>query len=420
MLLTAATFCAMYARTTFSPLQEAMRTALTLSDNEMALLQGPALALPVMLATLPLGALIDRHSRARLILILAICSVIGNACTALSHNFAMLFFARCVVGLTATTTTIAAFSMLADLYDPSHRGRASTVVVIGQYGGMASAFALGGELITTWGYGPNGWRWAMSWLTAPLVLVSLLLLTMREPTRMEVEVSTPFGRIALYELSRYGKVLAPLLIGLLMAEIAFQAVIAWAMPTLSRSLAIPPVRIGAIMAVGFVVSGILGPMAGGALADLCHRTGGPRRTIALLTAIAILSAPGGLFPLAPNVALASVLLVSFMTFLGALFVSVTALITIVIPNELRGLCLAGSSAANVLFGVGLAPVTVSLLSGALGGPHMVGKALSTLATTACALGAVAFAIGIRFSSRAASCETTKSALPISRLEAIDR
>jgi hypothetical protein len=60
-----------YARTAMSPLQETMRVALGLSDNQMASLQGPALALPLMLVAVPLGVLIDSRSRVRMLLVLA-------------------------------------------------------------------------------------------------------------------------------------------------------------------------------------------------------------------------------------------------------------------------------------------------------------------------------------------------------------
>jgi hypothetical protein len=39
--------------------------------------------------------------------------------------------------------------------------------------------------------------------------------------------------------------------------------------------------------------------------------------------------------------------------------------------------------AQVLFGVALAPVTVSVLSGILGGPAMIGKALTLVCVGAC-------------------------------------
>ncbi len=58
-----------YARTLLGPLQEALGASLDLSDNQLALLQGPALALPLLVMSVPLGLLIDRRSRVRLLLL---------------------------------------------------------------------------------------------------------------------------------------------------------------------------------------------------------------------------------------------------------------------------------------------------------------------------------------------------------------
>src|SRR5262245_38698972 len=73
-LLTLAALAGSYARITLGPLQETMRLALGLSDNHMAVLQGPALALPMVIAAIPLGLLIDRYSRVRLLFVLTALS----------------------------------------------------------------------------------------------------------------------------------------------------------------------------------------------------------------------------------------------------------------------------------------------------------------------------------------------------------
>src|SRR5207249_1508965 len=70
LLLAAAMAAGGYVRTAISPLQETMRIALSMSDNQMALLQGPVIGIPITLAAVPLGLLIDRYSRVRLLSVL--------------------------------------------------------------------------------------------------------------------------------------------------------------------------------------------------------------------------------------------------------------------------------------------------------------------------------------------------------------
>lgn len=395
LLLTVAVTAAAYAATAVSPLQETMRLALSLTDGQMALLQGPALALPMVIAAIPLGLVIDRYSRVRLILLFSVLDLIGSVGTALASNFTMLFLARCSVGLAATVISTAAFSIMADLYAPAQRGRASMVMVIGQSGGIAAAFALGGALLAVFGSGTRGWQSTMLWLSSPLVLVLLLTLAMREPPRTGVSVENPSLRETVAELWRYRSVLVLFLVGFALTKIANVAALTWATPVFSRSFALPPERIGAIMATVVMVSSLAGSVAGGVLADICQRTGGPRRTMSMLSGLALLSVPTGLFAIMPQVGSATILLVLLMTLVVAIIVAGVALFSIVIPNELRGLCMSALSAAEVFFGIGLAPVMVSSLSSALGGPVMIGKALTAVCLTASALAAATFAVGIR-------------------------
>jgi MFS family permease len=400
LLAAVAAAAAAYARTAVSPLQETMRNSLSLSDNQIALLQGPALALPMLAAAVPLGLAIDRYSRARLLLIFAACNLAGTLFTALASNFMSLFLARCLVGLTAPATAIAAISLIADLYAPAQRGRANMAITLGQVGGMSAAFALGGALLSMFDSGASDWRWAMAVLAAPLMLVVLLLPALREPARTGFTRQRLAAREALTELWRHRVMILPLLVGGVLVGTADVAVLIWTAPTLARNFALPPDRVGAIVAMVLLISGISGPIMGGVLADICQRAGGPRRTLIVLSGLTLLSVPTGLFAVMPGVTSTSVLLVLFMTMGGAITVTWAALFTIVVPNELRGLCMMVSTAAGLLFGLGLAPVSVSLLSSALGGPAEIGRALMWICVTISFFGAAMFAFGSRNFSRA--------------------
>jgi hypothetical protein len=57
--------------------------------------------------------------------------------------------------------------------------------------------------------------------------------------------------------------------------------------------------------------------------------------------------------------------------------------------------MAALTAAGVLLGLGLAPVSVSFLSGAIGGPAMIGNALALVGGTTSILAAATFAFGRR-------------------------
>jgi predicted MFS family arabinose efflux permease len=389
-----------YARNAVGPLQEAMRMALAMSDNQIAMLQGLAITLPLVIVSVPLGLVIDRYSRVHLLLALTALNLLGNMLTVMAPSFAMLFAARCMVGLGGYATVPIVMSLLADLYAPAQRGWATMVISVGQVAGNSAAFALGGAVLAMLRPGPTSWRWTLLLLSAPLTLVTASMLAMREPQRTGVTIENPSVREAFAELSRYGALIGPLTVGLVMVEIAIGADMVWAAPIFARNFALPPDRVGTIMGMGLMVSGLLGPVIGGTSADLCQRLAGPRRTLFVLSALALLSAPTGLFAVMPGVASASTLFVIAMSMTLATAVMAMTLFTVVIPNELRGLCMSMSLAVNVLF-VGLAPLLVSYLSGMTGGPSMIGKALALVCVATNLIAAAAFAFGIQHFPRIA-------------------
>lgn len=395
MWLTIVAVAAAYARTTIGPLQESLRVALALSDNEMALLQGPALALPMVVATVPLGLAIDRYSRARLLLVFAVVQFVGSLLTAFVSDFWLLFMGRCVVGAMVIASSTTSFSLLADLYAPEQRGRASMIIVIGQFAGMSTAFALGGALLAFIGPTETAWRSAMVWMSLPLLLAIVAAVVLREPARTGCERGLRSSRHSFVEAWHHRGVVAPLLVGLVMAEMAILAALTWATPALSRVFALPTERAGAIMATALLISGVAGPLAGGLLADFCQRIGGPRWTVLMLAALAASSVPVALFANASSVGTASVALTLFMTLVGAMVVAGTALFTIVVPNELRGLCLALLTTGTVIFGVALSPLLVSAISGFMGGSAHIGTALAAVCVSASLFSAGTLAAGFR-------------------------
>lgn len=391
-LIAVAASLANYARFTLTPLLEAVKSDLVLSDHQLALLQGPALALPVVLLGVPLGLWIDRGSRVRLMLLLVTGTVLGSVATALAPNFHLLLAARALVGLSATATVLVAVALIGDLFAPSARGRANMVVTLAALGGISVALAGGGALLAGFEDSPEGWRHTMVWLAAPLPLAIVAAFMLREPVRTGIAMPGAPARLAFSRLWGHRNVVLPLIGGGVLVGIADGAALVWAVPALMRGLALPADAVGAAMAGVMLISGIAGPVLGGLGADFCQRAGGPRRTIGLLAILSVVSAGAGVFALAGNLWLASALLVVFMSVGSAIAVMVTTLATVVLPNELRGLCLSAKYIANLLFGLALAPLGVSWLSGVLGGPAMIGMGLTIIATGTSLVGALIFLV----------------------------
>jgi len=144
------------------------------------------------------------------------------------------------------------------------------------------------------------------------------------------------------------------------------------------------------MAPLLLCSGVISPFLGGIAADWCHRRAGPRLTVTALGVFALVTLAMSLFPLVSSIMLASAMLLCFITFGLAVSTMTMALSIVVIPNELRGLCIGLYTMFGAIFGLGVAPLMVSSLTQFLGGGVMIAPSLATVNAVTALLGAVAF------------------------------
>jgi MFS family permease len=370
-------------RIVFSPLQELAKGELSLTDLQLSLVQGLAASIPIAILAIPIGRLVDRSNRVRLLIALAAVSAVGTLMTAIAHDFATLFVARMLAGLGAVCAIPVAISIAADLSAIERRGRAILLLSTGQAIGVAAGFALAGALIGAIGVGPDGWFGMTAWrsvhilfgVAALLCVVPLLLLA--EPARRELGniVHPPFG-VVLRELWIRRAFLIPLFIGQISVVMADVAAGIWAAPVLTRDHGLTPEQFGAWMGLAVLVPGIAGSIIGGIAADLGQRSS--RRGGILYGAViaSVVAIPAALFPLAPGLAgFASVL--GLFLLCGAMTGLITAtVIATIIPNELRGICLGMFVVVSSVIGMGIAPTVVTLVSAALGGESHLAAALA--------------------------------------------
>ncbi|HEX7944691.1 MAG TPA: MFS transporter [Phenylobacterium sp.] len=387
----------------FSTVQEYAKADLGLTDFQLSLVQGLAVSIPVAAIAVPLGRLTDRANRVRLLMALAVIWTAGGFLTAFAGGFAMLFVARMLTGLGAMCVLPVAISIAADLCAPETRGRSLLVLSLGQIAGGAAAFALGG-----WAFGalsagvawlPTGmppWRGAhLVFATATAVLI-LPLFALREPARREIGAAAHAGLgPALRELWDRRAFLAPLFLGQLSVVMADTAAGVWATPVLSRVFHQQPAQSAGWLGGVVLLSGVLGSVIGGLAGDAGQRSG--RRGGVLLAAVvgAAISIPTALFPLAPSLPLFAGSL-GLLLLGGAVSGLVTATaISVLIPNEVRGVCLGAFIVVSAVLGLGVAPTLVTLASDVLGGEAHLAPAL---AATGVLTGLIAFA-GFLFAMR---------------------
>ena len=398
--------------TSFGIVQEAAKAELSLTDYNLSLIQGLSAAIPLALFSIPIGILVDRTNRVRLMLLLAGLWTIGTALTAFAGSGPILFVARMLAGIGATGALTAALSLAADFCRPEQRGRALLIVSVGKMLGTAAAFALTGALYGLFVHGTfdsigslSAWRGAHVVLAGLALLLILPVALLREPVRREVASSTHApARQIIAELWQRRGFLVPLFIGQVSVVMADAAANIWAAPVLSRSFGLRPEQFSGWMGAVLLGAGIGGAVLGGVAADLGQKSG--RRGGLLYGAIlaATIGVPAAAFPVMPGVtgfAIAFGLLMLCGTITG-LITSVS--LTVLIPNELRGLCIGAFIAFAGIIGFGIAPTLVAAISDLMGGGAKIGQALSIVGITVSVASVAAFTLAARRAPLSATSE----------------
>ncbi len=224
----------------------------------------------VMVASVPLTALVRRVPRRRLLSALLAGFVLSTAVTALTSTFALLLFARMVTATTHALFWAVVVPAAAELFRPALRGRVVAVV----FAGGTVALALGVPA-GTWLGDRAGWRTsflAVAGLGAVvLVVVAALLPSTRPEDGHAARGATPDARrfwllVAIAVLATAGAIAAYTYVALFVTEVS----------------GFPAASVGAILFVRGIAS-VLGILAVGALLDRSP-------WLALLTTVALQSA----------------------------------------------------------------------------------------------------------------------------------
>lgn len=404
LLLALVATVAFTALGSFGTVQESAKAELDLSDDALALIQGLGAAVPMVLFSVPVGILVDRRNRVRLTMGLAVLWTLGTLLTAFAPSAGWLTAARMLVGIGSTGSLTAALSLCADFCAPAQRGKAMLIVNLGKALGVALGFAL-----TGWLFGLLSDHAAPSWLAhmAPwrsthvlLAMISAMLivplLLLREPIRREVEASTnaPF-RVVAAELWSRRAFLIPLFAGQIAVVMADVAAGVWVAPVLSRDFGLSPQEFAGWVGALMFGTGVAGAILGGISADLGQKSK-LRGGIILGAVIAAgLGIPAALFPLMPSITGFAIAL-GVLSLCGAVTgLVVSVALTVLLPNELRGLCIGAFIAVAGLIGFGLAPWIVTRVSAVMGGETMLAEALAIVGVSVSTLSFLAFIMAMR-------------------------
>lgn len=241
------------------PLVPLLRDAFQLSSTQISYLQG-VLEFVLAAGSVPFGFLADRFNRSRIIaggVILWSCATIA---TGHVHSFAMLLFARGLVGVGEAAYAPAAQSMISGAFPSESRARAQALFAVGMLAGGTVGQALGG-FVGQW----LGWRAAFYVIGIPGLLLSLAVLHLEEPPRGPRSEVVPIGR-----LLRVPAYLAMVVSGILVtfASVAF---ITWGTDFVVRYKDFSLKEAGLSLGPALLVAALCGVLSGGAIADFLHK-----------------------------------------------------------------------------------------------------------------------------------------------------
>ncbi|WP_324711322.1 spinster family MFS transporter [Pseudomonas citronellolis] len=351
-----------------------IRRDLAISDTQMSLLMGLSFALFYTLCGIPLGRMADSRSRRGLITVgVLIWSAMTAACGLARQYWQFLLF-RVGVGVGEAALSPAAYSLIADSFPAQRRATAISVYSMGIYLGSGLAFLLGGLVIKF--ASAQGdvhlpllgevrpWQLIFLILGAAGVLFTLLMLAVKEPQRHGVGagVEVPMREVGAY-LRANRKTVICHNFGFACISFASYGSGAWVPTFFVRTYGWDAGHVGVVYGSIVAVFGCLGIVFGGRLADRWAKRGRTDANMRVGLLAACLALPLSVtFPLLDDANLVALLMAPTVFCLSMPFGVAPAAIQEIMPNSMRGQASAIYLFVVTLFGLGVGPTAVALVT----------------------------------------------------------
>ena len=377
LLLTATYTFSFIDRQIINLLVDPIRTDLSLSDSQVSFLQGLAFVLPYVILSIPLGRIVDRANRIRVLVFGILIWTVSCVTCGLAKNFWQLGVARRGVGAGEASVTPASCSLLADYFPEDRRALPVSIFLMGPYLGAGLSLILGAEVVG-WASGLGSidlpvigalapWQLTFMLVALPGLLMVFLLPLLQEPPRTQrlTQTAEPlsWGDVASYVWPRRG-VFGAYLLGAPFIVLVLYALQAWVPSLLIRVHGLEIVDAGRYYGTIALLAGsagvLSGPVAARWLATRTDPSRAPLITSIWSTSLLIPVLVGA--GLAESLSWALVLITGasyLVTFPLALFATGLQSAS---PNEMRGLMAGCFVLSTNLIGLALGPTSVALAS----------------------------------------------------------
>ena len=364
-----------------------------ISDTQFGLLTGYAFAVFYTAFGLICARISDSRSRRGLIAIGLTVWSLMTATSALARNFTHLFLMRIGVGVGEATLAPAANSIIADSFPKEKLATALSVYAMGIPVGSGIAFIVGGQVIQIAERLPeivlpfagtlSGWQKTFLIVGLPGLLLAVFVMLLTEPTRKGktgAEASIPIKDVVAFVKSR-ARAISSLCLGVSMnATLGFGTAI-FATLYFVRIHGLTPAEVGLKFGLIVLVTGAIGLIAGGRIADKLSARG--RKDAHML---ALMIAPiGYTIPAVFAPQMSDVNMVWILFAISTLFVNLPSGIAfaglqVITPNQMRGQVVSLYVLATNIVGYGGGPLLLGwMVDSVFQDPMSVGDALSVLA-----------------------------------------
>lgn len=426
-LLLAAYVLSFIDRNIMSVLVGPIKAEFQITDFQFGLLQGLFFSIFYTFLGLPIGRLADRYSRRWIITIgVAFWSIMTCLC-GFAKSFYLLAFARMGVGLGEAALSPPAHSLLSDYFSPQRLPMAMAVFTLGITLGGGMAYMIGAWVYSAADEGVfNAWPvlntlspWQMTFvlLGLPGIVLSLLMLTIKEPPRTGLQKTPSSGHLvssrasftptspeflSISQVLSYFWLKKRLYLSLFLAisllSILGYGYMSWFIEFMMRRFEVPRKEIGINFGWMFIVFGSLGALAGGFMSSWLNKKAylDANMRLVMLVALAWLI-PAVLGPQAMQESSAFWAAAPCLFLLNSYFGVAIAALQLVTPNQMRAQASAVLLFMTNLLGFGLGPVLVGFFSDHLFSQHAsasLGYALSLLGLITCPLAALLIWFGL--------------------------
>lgn len=411
-----ATFLTFFDAVTFGMLAERIKHDFGLTDSQLGFLAGPASIICYFFVGIPLARLADVYPRKYVLgggaAVVGLIVSLGG----LAQTFTQFVGTRVFLAAGGSAHAPSSYSLLADAFPPKKLTRAFALLQFGFIGGTTLGPLIGGALVVmsaTWEptqLGPltiRGWQWILMVMGLPGLLVGLLFLTVKEPTRLAPAADAPqvpqgaglgrkiltfMGLDALRAINAKPRVYYPLFGALALSAVEVFGLQFWRVPFMIRTFGWNEQQIGAALGMTVLAGSLAGLVLGSVLVEWLakrHKDANVRAAAICFAGTTVSSIAAILMPTAWG----SMILFGISGMFGlAGAVPQNAAIQRVAPNDMRGQVTAFYLFMFTFFGAMGSFVVGRVQDLVVGDPQQLWKALLI---TACVLLPLATLLMIR-------------------------